>query len=79
MNDKKKQNLDFFNRELSNYLLNPLTKHKFLVIHDEKLIAAYDTFETALQFAASNLPHDEFVIQQALDESKVINFHAIAG
>ena len=79
MNEIKRKNVDFFKREIAKLLANPLTLQKFVVIHNEKVQGAYDTFEAALKFAASQLPSDEFVIQHVVDESAVVNFHAIAG
>jgi len=73
MNNKQK-NITFFERELSQLLLNPIYKNKFVVIFNEQIVGSYDTFETALQFALSQYPSNEFIIQQVIDEKEQINF-----
>jgi hypothetical protein len=70
----QQKNLDFFERELSRLLGDVVYKGKFVVIHDEQVKGAYDSFDTALSFAVSNFPANEFLVQQVIDENERINF-----
>ncbi|MCX6110941.1 MAG: hypothetical protein NTZ90_15205 [Proteobacteria bacterium] len=79
MNEAKEKNLKVFKKELPRLLSDQLFANKFIVVHDEKIVGSYDSFAAALKFAAESLPHDEFIIQRAVDESKVVNFLSVAG
>ena len=72
--NQKKLNSDFYARESTVLLTNPLYKGKFVVIHNQELKGSFDSFNNALQFATSNLPLEEFIIQQVIDENEQINF-----
>ena len=72
--EKQRKDLEFFKRELPSLLQSPLTKGKFVLIHNESVKGAYDTFEAALKEAASLYTQDEFIIQQVLADSDTVSF-----
>lgn len=74
MTTKKQENIDFFNSNFQTYLANNMLKSKFVVIHNKELKASFDTFSSALEFASSKFPTDEFVIQQVIGQDEQINF-----
>lgn len=71
---QKELNSEYYKAQSSTLLADPLYKGKFVVIHEQKIKGSYDTFPTALQFAVSSLPTDEFIIQQVVNENDQINF-----
>lgn len=74
MVDKKQMNIEFFRAQLATLLTNPLLRGKFLVVHDQQVKQSFDTFDSALRYAVSQLPADEFIIQQVVQDNEVINF-----
>ena len=77
MNDfteKQKKDLAFFKDNLNDYLADDLLKNKFVIISGEKIQGCFDTLEAAVVFAVEKFRIGEFIIQQIIDESKVINF-----
>lgn len=76
--DKKKsvqeKNIDYFYKNLSNFLQNPKLSGKYLVINKCQIIESFDNFSSALKFAAGNLPENEYIIQEVIDEEKEVNF-----
>jgi hypothetical protein len=72
--EAQKENLQYFQNNLTDFLANPIYKHKFAVIFDKKIVGIFDTFGNAIGSAASTLPQGEYVIQQIIDENEVINF-----
>lgn len=74
MADKKLMNIEFFRAQLPTLLGNPLLRGKFVVVHDQQVKQSFDTFDSALRFAVSQFPSDEFVIQQVVDDNEAINF-----
>lgn len=72
--DTNKKNIEFFKRELPHLLNDVAYQGKFVVIHDAKISNVYDSFESALMFAVSKFPPNEFIIQQVIDENNRINF-----
>jgi hypothetical protein len=79
MNDVKTENLAFFFATLPELLQNPLLRHKFVVVHERTVKAAYDTFAAALRHAVATFPPGEFIIQQVIDDREVIGFLRAAG
>ncbi len=79
MNEIKQKNVDFFKNQLASLLKDTLLAQKFVIVHNEKIVGAHDTFSNALGFAVNHFPSDEFIIQQVIDESNSINFHATAA
>jgi hypothetical protein len=79
MSDKKAPNIAFFRDNLSSWLKDEKLHNKFIVIHDRTVRGAFDTFNAALRDAVSRFPSDEFVIQQVIDASEVVNYIHCAG
>ena len=67
------KNYKYFQDNLNDFLGNPLYQNKFLVIYEQKVQNAFDTFPTALEYAAGHFPEGEFIIQEAIDKNKIIN------
>jgi len=74
MTDKQEKNYQYFTKNISKFLTDDKYKDKYLVIAEEKIYSSFDTFEAALEYALNNCPEDEFIIQQAIDESMNINY-----
>lgn len=68
------KNLDFFQRELQTLLRDVSYYGKFIVINNEQIKGAYDSFEAALNFATANFSANDFIIQQVIDDKERINF-----
>ena len=64
----KKENVDFFYANLEKYLKDPNLLHKYLVIHNKEVKKSFKKFSDALEYGVNNLPDDEFVIQQVLED-----------
>jgi len=78
--EKQKESYSFFQQELPNLLSDPLRIGKFAVILDSKVKGMFDTFEAAYQEACTKYISD-FIIQQIIDEEKIVNYlsPAVAG
>jgi len=76
--EKQRQDLDFFNKNIQTWLQNPIYRMKFVVISDGTLKGVYDSFESALKYAATTLKAGDYIIQQVLNENEVVNFLAPA-
>jgi hypothetical protein len=74
MNEKKQRNIKYFQQHLRELLADPLLKGKFVVISEEKVQSASDTFEGALSQAVARFPAEDFIVQQVVDESGQVNF-----
>jgi hypothetical protein len=72
--EAQKENLEYFQENLADFLKNPLYRHKFAIIADKKIAGIFDTFSNAIEEAASRFPQGAFVIQQIIGENEVINF-----
>ena len=72
--EAQKENLQFFQDNLAEFLADPIYKHKFAIIYDKKVYGIFDTFGNAIEKAASSLPQGEYVIQQIIGKDEVINF-----
>ncbi|MBI5698698.1 hypothetical protein HZC35_00085 [Candidatus Saganbacteria bacterium] len=71
---RKEENLNFFKSKLLELLSNPTYKDKYLVISNKEIKNVFDTFNSALEYAVATFPNEEFIIQQVVDETKVVNF-----
>ena len=71
--DAQKRNYEFFEKQLSNLLADPLKIGKFAVIYDETVEGIYDTFEIAYKNACTRYI-DGFIVQQIIDERKIVSF-----
>lgn len=76
--EEKEKNTEFFNSKLNELLQNPSFHYKFVVIHEQQIKNAFDTFSSALEFATANFPPEEFVVQQVIAEDEQINFLKLA-
>lgn len=72
--DTKKENVDFFQQNLEEYLKDPSLKHKYVVIAEKELKNSFDSFSAALEFASANFSPTDFVIQQVIGIDEQINF-----
>lgn len=74
LSERQQKNYDAFNRNLSTWLNDPLKVEKFAVIHDEQLMGLYDSFEAAFRYAYPAFAEDDFIIQQIIDQSEIVEF-----
>jgi hypothetical protein len=74
MNETQAANVNAFRSALADLLTSPLTRGKFVVVHDQAVKGAFDTFDVALRAALSQFPAGEFIIQQVIEDSAVVNF-----
>jgi hypothetical protein len=75
---KKTANITWFRKNLSDLVKNPLMQGKFVVVYNEEIVAAFDTFDAALREAVARFPSDEFAIQQVIADDEVINLIRVA-
>ena len=71
--EQQRKNYVFFQRILPELLSDPLKIDKFAIIHEESVIGLFDTFAAAYRAACSKIARD-FIVQQIIDESKIVNF-----
>lgn len=74
LSSAQEKNYAFFMKNLPVYLSNPITKGKFAVFCDEEMKGVYDTFEAAYEDACAKFQMGEFIIQQIIDSSDVVEF-----
>ena len=74
LSEKQLENLTYFKENLSQFLVNPMLKNKFVIVYNKKIENSFDTFENAFSDAASKYPRNEFIIQQVISTSDVVNF-----
>lgn len=77
-NKDREANIKFFNDNLEKWIKDPLFKHKFVVIHNQKLSNCFDTFEKALEFSISSFGEEDFIIQEVIGQDEEINFLSAA-
>jgi hypothetical protein len=70
----QKENLQYFRENLADFLKNPLYKYKFAIIANNEIAGIFDTFNNAIEDAASRFSQGEYIIQQIIGENEVINF-----
>jgi len=71
--DAQERNYSFFKANLESYLKDPLINGKYVIIFNEELKHIFDTFDAAIRYAVKNFPLG-FIIQQIIDENKIVNF-----
>ena len=71
--EQQKRNYVYFQQILPELLSDSLKIDKYAVIHDESLKGLYDTFSAAYRAACAKVSGD-FIIQQIVDESTVVNY-----
>lgn len=74
LSEKQQKNYDFFSSHLEEYLGDPIKRNKYAVFCEEEIKGAYDTFEVAYIAACSQFSQDEFIIQQIVDSSDIVEF-----
>ena len=74
LSDAQQKNYDFFLSHLAEYLENPIMRNKFAVFCSEELQGVYDSFDAAFTTACSNFAVGDFVIQQIVDTSEIVEF-----
>lgn len=74
LSEKQKANYQFFESQLQEYLKNPLTKGKYGIFCNQELQGLFDSFDAAYSEACTKYPTDEFIIQQIVDSSTVVEF-----
>ena len=70
---EQERNYEFFRKELRELLSDPLKEGKYVIIHNETVKGFYDTFAAAYRVACSKFTKD-FIVQQIVDESKIVNY-----
>ena len=71
--EQQRKNYKYFQKILPELLSDPLKVEKFAVIHNETIKGIYDTFAAAYRAACTMIVQD-FIVQQIIDESKIVNF-----
>ena len=72
---KQKENSQWYKNHSKEILENPKYKGKHLVICKKKILAAFNSEHHAIDFVAKKIKSfDECIIQEAIDESEIINF-----
>lgn len=79
MSDAKATNIDYFRANVAEWLKDEKLRNKFVVIDSQTIRGSFDTFDAALRDAVARFPSADFVIQQIIDESEIINFIRAAG
>lgn len=74
LNEQQKRSYAYFNDHLSEWINDNLKVNKFAVIHGEELAGLYDSFEAAFRFACVTFHENEFIIQQIVDQSEIVEF-----
>ena len=74
MEQKQKDNLEYFQNNLNTWLKDIKLKHKFVVICEKEVKGSFDSFEAGLEYASSNFSPSEFIIQQVISSSEQLNF-----
>ena len=72
--EKQQKDLAYFKSNLQNFLENKLLLNKYVVISDGEIQISSDTLENALNFAVENYRPGDYIIQQVIDESKIVSF-----
>lgn len=74
LSEKQQKNYEFFVAHLKEYLEDPIKRNKYAIFCEEDIKGAYDTFEAAYIAACAQFHQDEFIIQQIVDSSDVVEF-----
>ena len=71
--EDQKINYEYFKKQLPDLLSDPLKVGKYAIIHNESIKGLYDTFEAAYREACLKFING-FIIQQIVDDSKIVNY-----
>ena len=74
LTEKQQLDLKFFYDKLDELLANPLSRHKYALIHDQKIEGVFDTFENAITDAVSKFQPCDYVIQHIISKTEVSGF-----
>ncbi len=74
LSEKQEENLSYFQQNLNGWLKDPAYAYKYIVLHNKEIQGTYDQSGTAFEEAVASFPQDEFIIQQVVDESEIVNF-----
>ncbi|MDR1558715.1 MAG: hypothetical protein LBS84_03260 [Clostridiales bacterium] len=75
--DEQERNYAFYKKKLPELLADELKLDKYAVIYDEEIKGLYDTFDAAIRFAYPRFVRD-FIVQQIVDESKIVQYLSTA-
>jgi len=75
--NEQEKNYKFFQQQLPDLLSDPLKSGKHVIIYDESIKGIYDTFDAAYRHACAKFISG-FIIQQVVDENKIVNFLSTA-
>jgi hypothetical protein len=70
----QKENLQYFQENLADFLKDPIYNHKFAIIAGKNIAGIFDTFSNAIENAATRFSQGEYIIQQIIGDDEVINF-----
>jgi hypothetical protein len=70
---EQEKNYEFFQKILPELLSDPLKANKYAIIHEESVKGLYDTASAAYRAACTSL-FEGFIIQQIIDERKIVNY-----
>jgi len=76
--EKQRKCLDYFEKNLPEWLKDDLKKNKYVVIHDESIKGIYDTAKAAADFAFKKFTLGDFIIQEVFDENEAFSFLSMA-
>jgi hypothetical protein len=71
---QQKENYHFYLKEFDRLYSDQEYKFKFVVIQKNELKGAFDSFEKAIEFAATNFAVGDFIVQQVIKTSDEIDF-----
>ena len=74
LTDKQQEDLNFFYGKLDELLADPLYRHKYALIHDQKIEGVFDTFENAITDAVSKFQPCDYVIQHIISQTEISGF-----
>jgi len=74
LTDKQQEDLKFFYSKLNELLANALYRHKYALIHDQKIEGVFDTFENAITDAVSKFQPCDYVIQHIISQTETSGF-----
>jgi len=78
LTEKQKVCLDFFKKNLPDWLKDELRKNKYVVISDESVKGIFDTIDNAVDYAYDNYELGSFIIQEIIDENDTVSFLRMA-
>jgi glutathionylspermidine synthase len=74
LNDKQKEAVAFFKKNLDSWADDPLYKYKYVVIRENAMVGIFDTYGVAITEAVSKYPENDFIIQQIISNKDFVNF-----